>query len=72
MNEFCNFYYLFYLKFGEEYKSVVLVIQGNYNNLPKKETKKNHTTKLFGKKRRLVIIGLLDNQKSEPKLLGTR
>jgi len=39
--------------FGEEYKSVALIIQGNYNNLPTKRTKKIHTTKLFGKKRKV-------------------
>ena len=51
INEFCNFYYLFYLALGEEYKTLSLVIQENYNNLPTKGTKKNHTTKLFGKKK---------------------
>jgi len=40
INEFCNFYYLFYLALGEEYKTLSLVIQENYNNLPAKGTKK--------------------------------
>jgi len=53
INEFCNFYYLFYVTFGEEYLSVALIIQGNYNNLPTKGIKKNHTTKSFGKKKKV-------------------
>ena len=72
INKFCNFCYLFYLTFGEEYKSVILVIQENYNNLPRKNPKKITPQNYLAKKRGLVIIGLLRNQKPEPKLLGTR
>ena len=47
------------------YKEIITIYQ---QKNPKKITPQNS----LAKKRRLVIIGLLGNQKPEPKLLGTR